>query len=322
MLKNSHLLADKLALGMRGRDLLCVRDLSVDEIYRIFDLAAALKSELRQGVGHPLLADKSLGMIFRKSSTRTRVSFEVGIWQLGGHGLYLNTDDIQLGRGESIKDTAEVLSRYLDGIMIRTYGHEEVIELAQYASVPVINGLTDLFHPCQVLADMFTAYEKKGILTGLKLAFIGDGNNVANSLLCVCAKLGVHMSLACPKGYEPPQVVVEMAAADAAGTGARLEIVREPLEAAARADIVYTDVWASMGQEQEKAEREKHFAQYQVNSRLMAAAKPDAVVMHCLPAHRGEEITDEVIDGKNSVVYDEAENRLHVQKAIMALLMA
>jgi len=322
MLKNDPLLTDQLAIGMRGRDLLCVRDLSVAEIYRIFAVASALKLELRQGQSHPLLAGKSLGMIFSKSSTRTRVSFEVGIWQLGGHGLYLNAADIQLGRGESIRDTAEVLSRYLDGIMIRTFAQEEVIELAQHASVPVINGLTDMFHPCQILADMFTAYEKKGILAGLKLAFIGDGNNVANSLLCACAKLGVHMSLACPAGYEPPAAVVEIAKADAALTGARLEVIRDPLKAAADADIVYTDVWASMGQEQEKAEREKHFAQYQVNSELMAAAKPDAMVMHCLPAHRGEEITAEVLNGKNSVVYDEAENRLHVQKAIMALLMA
>lgn len=322
MLKNDSLLTDGLALGLRGRDLLCVRDLSEDEIYRVFAVASVLKSELRQGVSHSLLSGKSLGMVFKKSSTRTRVSFEVGIWQLGGHGLHLNCSDIQLGRGESIGDTAEVLSRYLDGIMIRTYDHDEVIKLAWYASVPVINGLTDLFHPCQALADMFTAYEKKGKLTGLKLAFIGDGNNMANSLLCICAKLGVDMSLACPAGYEPPQSVVELAKSDAALTGAKLRIVRDPMEAAQDADIVYTDVWASMGQEQEKAEREKNFAKYQVNGELMAAAKPDALVMHCLPAHRGEEITDDVIDGRNSVVFDEAENRLHVQKAIMLLLMA
>lgn len=322
MLKNDPLLTDDLGLGMRGRDLLCVRDLSVVEIYRVFEVAALLKREHKQGIPHNLLVGKSLGMIFRKSSTRTRVSFEVGIWQLGGHGLHLNAGDIQLGRGETVGDTAEVLSRYLDGIMIRTFGHEEVIELAKHALVPVINGLTDLFHPCQALADMFTAYEKRGELSGLKLAFIGDGNNMANSLLCICAKLGVDMSLACPAGYEPPQSVVELAKSDAALTGAKLRIVRDPMEAAQDADIVYTDVWASMGQEQEKAEREKNFAKYQVNGELMAAAKPDALVMHCLPAHRGEEITDDVIDGRNSVVFDEAENRLHVQKAIMLLLMA
>lgn len=322
MLNSYPLLTDDLGLSMRGKDLLCVHDLSLDEIYRVFAVASELKSELYQGIPHRMLSGKSLGMIFRKSSTRTRVSFEVGIWQLGGYGLYLNADDIQLGRGESISDTAKVLSRYLDGIMIRTYDHEEVVELAEHSSVPVINGLTDLFHPCQALADMFTAYEKRGTLAGLKLAFIGDGNNVANSLLLICAKLGVHMSLACPEGYDPPQSVVEMAKLDAAQSGAQLQIVRDPMEAARDADIVYTDVWASMGQELEKVERAKSFANYQVNRELMAIAKPDALVMHCLPAYRGEEITADVIDGPNSVVLDEAENRLHVQKAIMALLMS
>lgn len=307
---------------MRGRDLLCIHDLTPDEINRIFAVASVLKSKLHQGAPHRVLEGKSLGMIFKKSSTRTRVSFEAGVWQLGGYGLYLNAGDIQLGRGESISDTAEVLSRYLDGIMIRTYDHDEVVELAERATVPVINGLTDLFHPCQALADMFTAYEKKGTLAGLKLAFVGDGNNVANSLLCICAKLGLHMGLACPAGYEPPQTVVDMAESDALVSGSQLKITRDPMEAAEGADIVYTDVWASMGQELEKVERERSFARYQVNSELMSVAKPDALVMHCLPAHRGEEITSDVIDGPNSVVFDEAENRLHVQKAAMSLLMA
>lgn len=321
MVKDHPLLTDDLAMRMRGKDLICVHDLSLDEIYRIYAVASLLKSELRRGIPHRLLEGKSLGMIFKKSSTRTRVSFEVGIWQLGGYGLYLNAEDIQLSRGESIADTAEVLSRYLDGIMIRTYGHDEVIQLAERATIPVINGLTDLFHPCQALADMFTVYEKRGALDGLKLAFIGDGNNVANSLMCICAKLGMHMSIACPPGYEPPSSVVEIAKADAAFSGSQLRIVRDPFEAARDADIVYTDVWASMGQELERVEREKNFAGYQVNKELMAVAKPNALVMHCLPAHRGQEITDDVIDGPNSIVFDEAENRLHVQKAIMALLM-
>lgn len=321
VLKNDPLFTDELALSMRGRDLVCLHDVSAEEIYRVFDVATVFKTLLREGKPHRVLEGKSLGMIFRKSSTRTRVSFEVGIWQLGGHGLYLNADDIQLGRGESISDTAEVLSRYLDGIMIRTYGHDEVIELAERATIPVINGLTDLYHPCQALADLLTAYEKRGQLAGLKLAFIGDGNNVANSLMNICAKLGVHMSIACPEGYEPPTSVVGQAMSDASLTGARLQVLRDPLEAAKDADIVYTDVWASMGQELERVEREKAFAGYQVNRDVMAVARQDALVMHCLPAHRGEEITAEVIDGPNSVVFDEAENRLHVQKAVMALLM-
>lgn len=321
MLIDYPLLHDDVALGLRGRDLVSVQDLSVDEIYRIFHIASVLKSDMRSGVSHRVLEGKSLGMIFKKASTRTRVSFEVGIWQLGGYGLFLSAGDIQMSRGESVSDTAEVLSRYLDGIMIRTYSHDEVVQLAASASVPVINGLTDLLHPCQALADLFTAFEKRGNLSGLKLAFIGDGNNVAHSLLLAASKLGVSVSVASPPGYEPQSFILDQAVSYAADAGARIEVIHSPIEAAKDADIVYTDVWASMGQELERVQREKSFAGYQVNRELMAAAKPDALVMHCLPAHRGEEITDEVIDGPNSVVLDEAENRLHVQKAIMVLLM-
>jgi len=321
MLRDYPLLHDDIALGLRGRDLVSVQDLSVEEIYRIFHIASVLKSDTRSGVPHRVLEGKSLGMIFKKHSTRTRVSFEVGIWQLGGHGLFLSADDIQMSRGESISDTAEVLSRYLDGIMIRTYSHDEVVQLAESASVPVINGLTDLLHPCQALADLFTAFEKKGNLSGLKLAFIGDGNNVANSLLVAGAKLGVNVSVASPPGYEPQSFIVDRVMSYAAESGSRIEIIHDPVEAAKDADIVYTDVWASMGHELERVQREKSFAGYQVNGELMAVAKPEALVMHCLPAHRGEEITAEVIDGPNSVVLDEAENRLHVQKAVMVLLM-
>jgi ornithine carbamoyltransferase len=321
MLRDYPLLHDDVALGLRGRDLVSVQDLSVDEIYRIFHIASVLKSDTRSSVPHRVLEGKSLGMIFKKSSTRTRVSFEVGIWQLGGHGLFLSADDIQMSRGESMSDTAEVLSRYLDGIMIRTYSHDEVVQLAASASVPVVNGLTDLLHPCQALADLFTAFEKKGDLSGLKLAFIGDGNNVAHSLLVAGSKLGVNVSIASPPRYEPQSFILDQAMSNAASAGTKVEVVHDPFEAARDADIVYTDVWASMGQELEKVQREKNFAGYQVNGELMAVAKPDALVMHCLPAHRGEEITAEVIDGPNSVVLDEAENRLHVQKAIMVLLM-
>ena len=321
MLRDYPLLHDDVALGLRGRDLVSVQDLSVDEIYRIFHIASVLKSDMRSGVSHRVLEGKSLGMIFKKASTRTRVSFEVGIWQLGGYGLFLSADDIQMSRGESMSDTAEVLSRYLDGIMIRTYSHDEVVQLAASASVPVVNGLTDFLHPCQALADLFTAFEKKGDLSGLKLAFIGDGNNVAHSLLVAGSKLGVNVSIASPPRYEPQSFILDQAMSNAASAGTKVEVVHDPFEAARDADIVYTDVWASMGQELEKVQREKNFAGYQVNGELMAVAKPDALVMHCLPAHRGEEITAEVIDGPNSVVLDEAENRLHVQKAIMVLLM-
>lgn len=307
--------------SLKGRDFLTISDFTSQEIRLIMDAAHDLKKELKEGIPHPVLQGKTLGMIFTKPSTRTRVSFEVGMYQLGGYALFLSAQDIQLRRGESLPDTARTLERYLDGIMIRTFAQEDVEELAQYASIPVINGLTDLVHPTQVIADLMTIEEHLGRLEGIKLAFIGDGNNVAHSLLQICAKMGVHMTIACPPGYEPSAEIVAGARQDAAETGARLEIVEDPLEAVKDADAVYTDLWASMGQEQEQEERAKVFQRYQVNSELLKRANPGAVVLHCLPAHRGEEITDEVMDGPQSVVFDEAENRLHAHKAIMALLM-
>jgi ornithine carbamoyltransferase len=260
-------------------------------------------------------------MIFTKASTRTRVSFEVGMFQLGGYALFLSAQDIQLRRGETVGDTARTLERYLDGIMIRTFDQADVEDLARYGSIPVINGLTDLLHPTQALADIMTVEEHKGKLSGLKLAFIGDGNNVAHSLLQICAKVGMHMTIACPPGYEPDPEILAGARVDAAATGVKLEVVTDPFEAVAGADALYTDVWASMGQEAERAERLKDFSRYQVNAELLGKAAPGAVVLHCLPAHRGEEITDEVLDGPQSVAFDEAENRLHAHKAIMALVM-
>lgn len=306
---------------MKGKDLLSVRDLSVDEIYQIFDLAKSLKAKQKKGEEHHLLKGKTLGMIFQKASTRTRVSFEVGMWQLGGTALFLSANDLQIGRGEPVKDTARVLSRYVDGIMIRTFSHAEVEELARWADIPVINGLTDYLHPCQALTDVFTAVEHKGMVKGLKLAYIGDGNNMVNALMHTCAKVGMDIAVATPPGYAPnPQVVLE-AQADAAENGSKVTLYSDPKSAAVGADVLYTDVWASMGQEAEQAVRTKAFAGFQLNEALLKLAKPDAIVMHCLPAHRGEEITDAVIEGPQSVVFDEAENRLHVQKAIMALLM-
>lgn len=306
---------------MKGKDLLSIHELSLDEVNQILHLAGELKDKQKRGVEHRLLQGKTLGMIFQKSSTRTRVSFEVGMWQLGGAGLFLSAADLQIGRGEPVRDTARVLSRYLDGIMIRTFSHDEVVELAKYADIPVINGLTDLQHPCQALADIFTVREYKGTLKGLKLAYIGDGNNMANALLHACAKVGMDIAVATPAGYTPNAQAVAEAQADAAVSGSKILLGNDPLAAAAGADVVYTDVWASMGCEQEQAVRAKAFQNYQVNSALMSLAKPDAIVLHCLPAHRGEEITDEVMESAQSAVFDEAENRLHVQKAIMALVM-
>lgn len=306
---------------LKGRDFLTIADFSPEEIRLFLDAAHELKKELKAGVPHPVLKGKTLGMIFTKPSTRTRVSFEVGMYQLGGYALFLNANDIQLRRGESLPDTARTLERYLDGIMIRTFAQRDVEELAEYASIPVINGLTDLVHPTQALADIMTIEEHKGRLEGLKLAFVGDGNNVAHSLLQVCAKVGMNMTIACPKGYEPDPEILKGALADAAATGARLEVVEDPEEAVEGADAVYTDLWASMGQEAEQEQRARVFSRYQVNTELLERAKPDVIVLHCLPAHRGEEITDEVMDGPHSVVFDEAENRLHMHKAIMALLM-
>ncbi|GAB6158685.1 ornithine carbamoyltransferase [Desulfotomaculum varum] len=311
----------ELRTKLKGRDLLSLRDLTGEEIHLILEEAARLKAMQKAGIPHPYLQGKTLAMIFQKSSTRTRVSFEVGMYQLGGYALFLSPKDIQMGRGESVADTARVLSRMVDGIMIRTYQQSEVEELAQYADVPVINGLTDLTHPCQILADLLTIQEHKGKLQGLKLAYVGDGNNIAHSLLLGCAKVGMHISVASPAGYRPKDWVVELARQEARSTGAQVQVTGDPAAAVQGADVIVTDVWASMGQEAEQQERVQAFAGYQVNQALCAQAKSDFIFLHCLPAHRGEEVTSEIIDGPHSVVWDEAENRLHAQKAVMALLM-
>ena len=300
--------------------LLRLSDYTPDEILQLLSLALKLKKQKKEGLMPPLLQGKILAMIFTKSSTRTRVSFEAGIYQLGGTGQFLSSNDIQLGRGEPVSDTAQVLSRMVDGIMIRTFAQSDVDGLAKYGSIPVINGLTDLLHPCQILADLMTYYEHKGSFSG-KLAFIGDGNNVANSLLVGCAKLGLDITVACPDGFEPNIDVLAAAKKAAKQSGSAIVITDDPKEAAADADAVYTDVWASMGQESDAAEKYQHFTKYQVNDDLLALCKNDVIFLHCLPAHRGEEVTAEVIDGKHSVVFDEAENRLHAQKAVMAMLM-
>lgn len=307
--------------SLKGRDFLTISDFTAEEIRLLIDAAHDLKRDLKEGVPHMVLKGKSLGMIFTKPSTRTRVSFEVGMYQLGGYALFLSSQDIQLRRGESLSDTARTLERYLDGIMIRTFDQQDVDELAQYASIPVINGLTDAVHPTQVVADLMTIEEHKGKLAGLKLAYIGDGNNVAHSLLQICARMGLHMTIACPPGYEPDASVLQAARNDAAKSGVQLEVVDDPLEAVKNADAVYTDIWASMGQEKEQEKRAQVFKHYQVNTELLKRANDGVIVLHCLPAHRGEEITDEVMDGPHSVVFDEAENRLHAHKAIMALLI-
>jgi ornithine carbamoyltransferase len=306
---------------MKGKSFISINDLTLDEINAIFELSADLKKKLKEGIPHKHLEGQTLGMIFSKPSTRTRVSFETGIYQLGGIGMYFGPTDLQLKRSENIHDTAKVLSRYLNGIMIRTFDHQDVIDLAKHASIPIINGLTDLLHPCQVLADLFTISEKKGNLKGLKLAYVGDGNNVAHSLLNGCSKVGMHISIASPKGYKPNEEIVNDALSNADSMNSQVEIVDSPEEAVKNADIIYTDVWTSMGQESETNERKKIFSKYQVNENLVKLAKEDYIFMHCLPAHRGDEVVDEVIDSPNSVVFDEAENRLHVQKAIMVLLM-
>ena len=310
-----------MAVNMKGKSLISIADLSIEEIYEIFAVSNSLKLKLLTGEPHRLLEGKTLGMIFSKPSTRTRVSFETGIYQLGGIGLYLGPNDLQLKRGESISDTAKVLSRYLNGIMIRTFNHRDVIDLARYGSIPVINGLTDLLHPCQVLSDLFTILEKKKTLKGLKLAYIGDGNNMAHSLLNGCSKVGINISIAAPKGYKPNEDIVTKAKEFAAYMGSKVEILDNPAEAVKNADVIYTDVWASMGQEAEAKERIKRFEGFQVNEELVKLAKEDYLFMHCLPAHRGEEVSDNICDSSNSIIFDEAENRLHVQKAIMALLM-
>ena len=303
------------------KHLLCLQSYTPDEILQVLSLALKLKEQQKQHIEHPLLKGKTLGMIFSKSSTRTRVSFEVGIYQLGGMGLFLSSNDIQLGRGETIADTARVLSRMVDGIMIRTYKQSDVEDLAKYGSIPVINALTDYLHPCQALADIMTLYEYKRTLEGLKLAFVGDGNNVANSLLIICSKLGIDVAVGCPKGYEPDEAIVNFAKANSKESGSTVLITNDPLKAVTGADAVYGDVWASMGQEKEFEERAKVFLAYQINRELFSHAKSDAIFLHCLPAHRGEEVTEDVIDSPASAIFDEAENRLHAQKAVMVLLM-
>ena len=298
------------------KHLLKLSDLSTEEIFGILNLADQLKYERKNNIRHHLLEGKKLGMIFQKSSTRTRVSFEVGMYELGGHALFLSGRDLQIGRGEPIKDTVRVLSRYLDGIMIRTFAQQDVEDLASYGSIPIINGLTDYCHPCQVLADLMTIREYKGSLKGLKLCFVGDGNNMANSLIVGGLKTGMEVSIACPDNYRPDPDILARGFA----TG-RLTVTSDLKAAAKDADVLYTDVWASMGREGEKAEREKVFRGYCIDGDLLSVAKPDAMVLHCLPAHRGEEITDEVFEAHANDIFDEAENRLHAQKAVLVKLL-
>jgi ornithine carbamoyltransferase len=306
---------------MPQRHLVSLRDYSREEIEEIFDLAARVKADPAAYGG--VLHGKSLAMIFQKPSTRTRVSFEVGMFQLGGAALYLGASDIQLHRGETISDTARVLSRYVDGIMARVFDHQDILDLARHGSVPVINGLSDLLHPCQALADYFTLRERRGRIEGLKIAYVGDGNNVCHELMFGAVKLGLRMSVATPPGYEPNPLIAKSAAREAQRLGTPLpEVLSDPMAAAEGADVVYTDVWASMGQEAEAEARHAAFAGFTVTEEMMSAAAPEAVFMHCLPAHRGEEVAAEVIDGPRSVVFDEAENRLHTQKAVLMLLMS
>lgn len=300
------------------KDLLKLLDLSEDEILEILDLADDLKRKQKAGIPHPLLLGKTLAMIFSKNSTRTRVSFETGIYQLGGQGLYLSGSETQIGRGEPIEDTARVLSRYCDGIMIRTYAQDEVETLARYATIPIINGLTDFSHPCQVLADLMTIRERKGKLRGLKICYIGDGNNMANSIIVGGLKCGMDVSVATPQGYEPDAQILAYAATV---QDARFTLTTDPMIAAEGADVVFTDVWASMGQEQEATERRLAFSAFQVNDALLSHAQDGVMIQHCLPAHRGEEITAAVFEAHADEIFDEAENRLHAQKAVMALLM-
>jgi len=304
-----------------NKDLLDVAALSKAEVEGLLTLAVRLKEKQRRGIPHPLLQGKTLGLLFQKPSTRTRVSFEAGMNQLGGHALVLPMGEIQLSRGESVADTARVLSHYLEGIVVRTYDHASVQEWAREATMPVINGLTDLSHPCQALSDLLTIREEKGRLKGIKIAYVGDGNNVANSLIEAAAKMGMTIALGCPSGYQPDQHVVDLARIEAAKTGAVIDLGDDPYVAVKEADVIYTDVWISMGREREHARRLKVLAPYQVNSRLVSLAKSNAIVMHCLPAHRGEEITAEVLDGPQSVIIDQAENRLHMQKAILVKLL-
>ncbi|MEA4929135.1 MAG: ornithine carbamoyltransferase [Candidatus Limiplasma sp.] len=298
------------------KHLLKLGDLSTEQILDVLNLADQLKYERKHGIAHPVLAGKTLGMIFQKASTRTRVSFEVGMYQLGGNALFLSSRDLQIGRGEPVQDTARVLSRYLDGIMIRTYAQQEVEDLARYGSIPIINGLTDYAHPCQVLADLMTIRERKGSFKGLKLCFVGDGNNMANSLIVGGIKVGMQVSVACPDAYRPDAAIMDWA--QKTGSFACSADVQAM---AANADVVYTDVWASMGDEGEAEVRRKAFADYQVNDAVMVVAKKDAMVQHCLPAHRGEELTEAVLEAHADEIFEEAENRLHAQKAVLVKLM-
>jgi len=299
------------------KHLLKLSDLTPEEIIEILNLADQLKYESKNGIEHHRLKGKKLGMIFRKSSTRTRVSFEAGMYDLGGTALFLSTNDLQIGRGEPVQDTARVLSRYLDAVMIRTYEQSEAEALAEYGSIPVINGLTDYAHPCQVLADLMTIREYKGVISGNKLCYVGDGNNMANSLIVGGIKMGMSVAVACPAGYEPDADIMKWASENG-----DFVCTADVMAAAKGADVVYTDVWSSMGQEGEADERKKAFAGFRINSEVMAAAKADAMVMHCLPAHRGEEITDEVLEAHADVIFDEAENRLHAQKAVLCMVMS
>lgn len=309
-------------MKLTHKDLLSIHDLTADEVVHILDVAEKLKTMQKRGVPHEFCEGKTLAMLFSKASTRTRVSFETGFYQLGGHALYLSDKDSQIGRGEPIRDTARVLSRMVDGIMIRTFSHDAVVELARYADIPVINGLTDLLHPCQALTDLLTIREHRGTLRGRKLVYVGDGNNMAHSLMYACAKVGVDMVCASPAGYQPNPVVVRQAQEDAYAMGCTISVEPDLRKAAAGADVLYTDVWTSMGEEAERDIRRQALHEYQINSGLLQVAKDDALVMHCLPAHRGEEITEDVLEGPHSVVFDEAENRMHTQKAIMVLLMS
>jgi ornithine carbamoyltransferase len=306
---------------LKGRDFTKVVDWSREELLQTLDLADQLKRAQRAGDEHRLLPGRTLGMIFQKPSTRTRVSFEVGIAQLGGVGLYLSTDDLQLGRGETIGDTARVLSRYLDAIMIRTYAQADVEELARTATIPVINGLTDASHPCQALADVMTIRERLGRLEGVRLTFLGDGNNVCASLMVAAAKLGMHFVAGVPEGYEPAERALDAARTAAEETGGSVVVLNDPRRAVEGAEVVYTDVWTSMGQEEERERRLRDLEGYGVRDELLALAEDDVVVLHCLPAHYGEEITEEIVNGPHSAVWDEAENRLHAQKALMALVI-
>ncbi|MFA5183423.1 MAG: ornithine carbamoyltransferase [Syntrophales bacterium] len=304
------------------KDFISIHDLTTAQVQEMLDLAADLKAKQKRGEKHEYLWAKSMAMIFEKPSTRTRVSFEIGMWQLGGLAINLDQEAIGLGSRESIGDVARTLSRFADAILIRTFSHQKVIELAKYASVPVINALSDLLHPCQALSDVFTIREKKGKnLRSLKMAYIGDGNNVCHSLMYAAAKVGINLTIATPKGYEPREDIARLAMEDAKKAGIEIDILNDPVIAAKDADVIYTDVWASMGQEKEKAKRAKTFSPYQVNGKLAELARPNYIFMHCLPAHRGDEVTDEIMDGPNSVVFDQAENRLHVQKAILVKLL-